>query len=153
MPRRLLSSKLTFFYKFVFPLMLVIWVVLWLASFLFDSPSPGVKGFPLEFLLIVVIVAAINFIWMGWLAFRIHKVEVDAYNFYVSNYMQEIVIPRADLYEATEMRWMQPYWITLRLRRPSEFGDRIMFVPPWRFGAFWTANPLVEELNSSRTRW
>ena len=113
----------------------------------------SVGGVPTGFLAIVLVVSAINLLWMGWLALRSHEVEADAENFYVSNFGKEVVIPRADLYEATEMRWIQPYWITLRLRRPSEFGDRIMFIPPWRFGAFWTANPLVEELNSSRTKW
>lgn len=149
MPRRLLSSRLTFFYKFVFPLLFVAWIV-WLGAFLFAGRGVGMGQVPSGFLLLVALIAAVNFIWMGWLTLRSHRVEADAENFYVSNFGKEIVIPRSDLYEATEMRWFQPYWITLRLRRPSEFGDRIMFIPPWRFGSFWTANPMVDELNSSR---
>lgn len=152
MPRRLLSSRLTPFYKFVVPLLFVIWIF-WVVTFLITGRDLVVGKVPAAFLLVVAIITAVNFAWMGWLALRSHKVEADAENFYVSNFGKEIVIPRADLYKATEMRWFQPYWITLRLRRPSEFGDRIMFIPPWRFGSFWTANPLVDELNSSRTRW
>lgn len=152
MPRRLLSSRLTPFYKFVSPLLFVVWLV-WFGAFLVTGRGLGIGEVPTAFLFMVAIIMAINFAWMGWLALKSHKVEADAENFYVSNFGKEIVIPRADLYEATEMRWFQPYWITLRLRRPSEFGDRIMFIPPWRFGSFWTANPMVEELNSSRTRW
>ena len=108
---------------------------------------------PVGWLIIVLIVTVINLLWMGWLAVRSCRVEADDVNFYVSNFGKEAVIPRADLYEATEMRWFKPYWITLRLRRPSVFGDRIIFIPPWRIGGFWTANPLVDELNASRTRW
>lgn len=108
---------------------------------------------PGGFLVLVWAITAVNFLWIGWVALRSHKVTADRENFYVSDYRREIVIPRSDLYEATEMRWIQPCWITLHLRRPSEFGDKIVFIPPWRFGAFYTANPLVDELNAARSKW
>ena len=152
MPRKLLSSRLTFLYKFVFPVIVVVWVI-WFGALFLYSESSGLQDFPIQFLAIGFVVAAINIVWMGWLALKSNRVEVDGENFYVSNFGKKIIIPRADLFEATEMRWVKPYWITLHLRRPSEFGDKVIFIPPWRMGAFWTANPLVDELNAMRTRW
>lgn len=152
MPRRLLSSRFTLLYKFVFPLIFVVWLI-WLAAFLLDSGLNRLEGFPVPFLALAAIIGLINVVWMGWLAVKSNRVEADEMNFYVSNFGKEIVIPRADLFEATEIRWIKPYWITLHLRRPSEFGVKVRFIPPWRMGAFWNANPLVNELNASRTRW
>ncbi|HQU91744.1 MAG TPA: hypothetical protein PLK77_05570 [Pyrinomonadaceae bacterium] len=148
MQRRVLSSKLTFVYKIVFPILFVVSIVWGSGIWLSIRKVPG-----LGFMTLILIVMAINLVWAGWLALRSCRVETDGENFYVSNFGTEAVIPRADLYEATEMRWLKPYWITLRLRRPSVFGDKIVFIPPWRIGGFWTANPLVEELNAARTRW
>ena len=152
MPRKLLSSKLTVFYKIFFPLVFLFGAVWFLAVFAFGMGVWNGRA-PVGFLMLVLIVTVINLLWTGWLALRSCTVEADDENFYVSNFGKEAVIPRSDLYEATEMRWFKPYWITLRLRRPSVFGDKVIFIPPWRIGGFWTANPMVEELNAARTRW
>lgn len=152
MRRVTLSSKLTVVYKVALPIVFLLAIIWSLSVFTFgmgiwDGPVPA------GFLIVVLIVTLMNLLWMGWLAIKSCYVEADGENFYVSNFGKEAVIPRADLFEATEMRWLKPYWITLKLRKPTIFGDRIIFIPPWRFGAFWTANPLVEELNAARTRW
>ena len=152
MPRKLLSSKLTFVYKVVFPVLFVVSVIWGLGVWIFGR-GVWAREAPANFLFLVLVSTALNLLWTGWLAVRSCKVEADDENLYVSNFGKEAIIPRAELYEATEMRWFKPYWITLRLRRPSVFGDKIVFIPPWRIGGFWTANPLVEELNARRTRW
>jgi len=138
---------MTFFHKFVFPVLYILAIFNFLRLLLFDDKFPKDAFILVIFPVVMLMALAV----LAWLFFRANKVEMDDEYFYVSNYRKEISIPRADLYEATEMRWSQPYWITLHLRRPSEFGERIVFVPPWRFGAFWTRNPLVDDLNASRT--
>lgn len=149
MQRRVLSSGWTVFYKFLG----IPTVVLMAGYGVWVFYTPHWRNVPGEFYFILLLALAANFAFSVWVTMRVMHVEVDEHNFYVSNYSREIVIPRSDLYEATEMRWMQPYWITLHLRRPSEFGDRIVFIPPWRLGAFWTANPLIEELNQTTSIW
>lgn len=152
MPRKQLSSKLTTFYKVILPTIFALSMAWGLVVFAFglgvwDEPAPP------SFFILIVAVTAINLSWMGWLAIKSCHIEADDDNFYVTNFAKEAVIPRSDLYEATEMRWFKPYWITLRLRRTSIFGDKIIFIPPWRIGGFWSANPLVKELNAARTKW
>ena len=151
MTRIYLSTRFTFIHKFVLPVVFVLGAI-WFAVEFFEGWLYLPGDVPGGFMLIVWGMVAVNLLWIGWIAIRSYKVTADAENFYVSNYRKEIVIPRAELYEATEMRWVQPYWITLHLRGPSEFGEKIVFIPPWRFAAFWTANPLVDELNAGRAR-
>ena len=100
MPRTLLSSRLTFVHKFVLPI-IWIWGAIWLVRMFFD-PNFGLSA---ELRVFICLIVALNLVWMAWITFRVVKVEADGENFYVSNYQKEIVIPRADLYEATEMRW------------------------------------------------
>ncbi len=87
-----------------------------------------------------------------WLAAEIKRVETDGEFLYVSNYGREIAVPLAEVAGVWEMRWMQPYWMTIRLNYASEFGDRIIFIPPFRWGAFWLPNPLVDELLDMASR-
>lgn len=153
MQRTLLSSRFTFLYKYVLPL-LFIGSSIWLLGYAVGAVGDHhLAQLPKGFGAFLFIFSTVGLLLHGWLAINTFRVEVDAENFYVSNFGKETVIPRADLFEATEMRWFKPYWITLHLRRPSEFGERIIFIPQWRMGAFWTANPLVDELNASRTKW
>jgi hypothetical protein len=43
--------------------------------------------------------------------------------------------------------------ITIRLRAPSEFGERISFMPPVRIiFRFWIQDPIVEELRAFARR-
>lgn len=105
---------------------------------------PGDRSFiPLTVLVAIIVTAQ-----LVWIAFRIKKVETDGKYLYVSNYMKQVALPLSDVSHVNEMRWMQPYWITLQLRRPSEFGEKIVFIPPFRLLSFWTENPLVDELKS-----
>ncbi len=152
MRRKLISSKMTVLYKIVLPVLFLLSSLYGIGALAFGF-GIWTERAPRGFLLLVLAVTGLNLLWMGWLAIRSCHVEADDENFYVSNFGNEAVIPRSDVFAATEMRWLKPYWITLRLSRPSVFGDRIMFIPPWRIGGFWTANPLVEELNSTPPRW
>ena len=109
---------------------------------------PGISPF-LDFALVFagVVYVLVMALMLGQFM-KLKKVEIDEECLYVSNYRQEIKIPFSDVYEVTEMRWLEPFWITLHLVRPSEFGDKIVFAPPYRYMAFWSRNPLVDELKT-----
>lgn len=142
MPRRRISSLLTFVYKFIFPPFFIIGGVVF-----FRDTARGILSFPDLFPFVFAgLVYALIVPLLLWQFIKIKTVEIDEDYLYVSNYLKEARIPLADVYDVTNTPWLQPDYITLHLHRPSEFGDRIVFIPPYRHWIIWSRNPLVEEL-------
>lgn len=83
--------------------------------------------------------------WFLFDALRLKYVSVDDDFLYVSNYAREIAIPLADIYDVTENFWLKHHPVTVHLQHPSEFGDKIVFMPKTRFWGF-TSHPVVNEL-------
>jgi len=65
-----------------------------------------------------------------WNALKLKRVRVDYQNLYVSNYFKEISIPLSEILDVRQTRWANP--ICIQLRSPSEFGDKILFMPTGR---------------------
>ena len=81
-----------------------------------------------------------------WSSIRLKEVSVDDNFLYVSNYLKEISIPLSDIYDVTENVWVNIHPITIHLKSPSEFGDKIVFMPKTRFFALFSSHPVVKEL-------
>ena len=64
-----------------------------------------------------------------WYAFKLKRVVMEDGFLRVKGYLREIDIPLADVESVREAGWSRPRHVTLRLRLPSEFGDRIWFIP------------------------
>jgi hypothetical protein len=73
-------------------------------------------------------------------------VRVDDNFLYVSNYLKEITIPLSQIYDVTENLWINIHPVTIHLKTPSEFGDKIKFMPTVRYFAWFQSHPIVEEL-------
>lgn len=142
MQRIRLSSSITFFYKFISPFLSLIGFVIML-RFVY---GPVLRQFPPFAILVVFFAFAGALAMNGWLAYKIKKVFVEGDHLIVSDYQREVAIRLDEIYDVNEMRWMQPYWITITFRRPTEFGDSILFIPPFRLLSFWVANPLVDKI-------
>ena len=80
------------------------------------------------------------------LALPLRHVEVGETSFFVSNGARQIEIPFRDVTDVTGSRFVNPPRLTLHLRRPGDFGDRIVFLPPLRLSFGWKAHPLAKEL-------
>ncbi|HKG62400.1 MAG TPA: hypothetical protein VKB05_21745 [Pyrinomonadaceae bacterium] len=72
-------------------------------------------------------------------------VTVDDDFLYASNYLREIAIPLWDIYDVTENVWLNIHPVTVHLKHPSEFGDKIVFMPKTRFWVF-ASHPVVKDL-------
>jgi len=81
-----------------------------------------------------------------WSCIRLKEVSVDDHFLYVSNYLKEIIIPLSEIYDVTENVWVNIHPVTIRLKSPSEFGDKIVFMPTVRFFAMFSSHPVVSEL-------
>lgn len=137
-----ISSRLTILYKFILPGLFVVGLIMNIADILrgrFYIPSEA----PVVFIIFIFIW------WFGfavWAATKLKKVGLDQDFLYVSDYFNETRIPLRDIYDVTEFRWVNIHPVTIHLKKPSEFGDKIVFAPPYRHFGFFTSHPIVEEL-------
>lgn len=79
---------------------------------------------------------------------RLKALSVDGRFLYVSNYVDEITIPLSQISDVTENRWVKGHPVTIHLKSPSEFGDKIVFLPIIEPFLFWGSHPVVSELKA-----
>jgi hypothetical protein len=87
--------------------------------------------------------------WVWWFASRLKWVSVDESFVYVAGFRKEIRIPLSEVERVEESSMQRPKQITLRLKSPSEFGSKVVFVPRQRFfESIRKGHPLVDELRA-----
>ncbi len=144
---RTLSSRQTFMVKFILP---IFWISLvglgtlglWVGSIHGKDGASPPDVMKWQFLLIWIVGTAI--FW--WSFAGLKRVRVGNGLLYVSNYQQEISIPLTMISRVTENRWTKTHTVTIYFRSPTEFGERIKFMPKVRFVALWSSHPVVSEL-------
>jgi len=140
--RRSLSSWQTWLMKIFFP---AVWIPLFgFVTLMMFMVSPDVADLPPKWIFLLVWIAASVFIC--WSCIRLKEVSVDDDFLYVSNYLKEVSIPLSEIYDVTENMWVNIHPVTIHLKSPSEFGDKIVFMPPTRYFAFFSSHPVVKEL-------
>ena len=140
--KRRLSSLQTFLMKVIFP---GLWIPLFgmgpLMMFLgtFEGQDP-----PPKWTFLFAWLAGSAFIC--WSCIRLKEVSVDEDFLYVSNYLKEVAIPLSEIQDVTENVWVNIHPVTIHLKSPSEFGDKIVFMPTVRFFTLFSSHPVVTEL-------
>lgn len=87
--------------------------------------------------------------WILRSAMRLKWVSVDEAFVYVSCLKKEIRIPLSNIDKIESSEWARPKEITLWLKSPSEFGQKIVFVPRQRFfEGVRSGHPIVDELRA-----
>jgi len=81
-----------------------------------------------------------------WTCVRLKLVRMDARTLYVSNLLTEIRVPLSEVELVTENRWINIHPVTIHLRKDTEFGRAIVFMPKVRWFAFWSEHPVVDEI-------
>ena len=128
--------------KFVFP-------AIWIPVFGFGVVMMflgGIKSgdFLAKWAFLFVWLVGFAIIW--WSCVRLKDVSVDENFLYVSNYFKEVSIPLSEIYDVTENVWVNMHPVTIHLKSPSEFGDKIVFMPTVRMFALFSSHPVVNEL-------
>lgn len=144
-----LSSRQTFVMKFVFP-------AFWITIFgfgtvmLWSGAMHGKGGAPpppeMKYLFLAVWFAGTSFIL--WLCTPLKRVRVDDRSIHISNYRREISVPLGAIDRVTENRWVNIHPVTIHFRTPTEFGDRVTFIPKARMFGFLSSHPVVAELRT-----
>ena len=128
--------------------MKVIFPAIWITGFgfgtlaMFFSGHNGGAETPKWVFLFAWVVGSI---FIYWLCIGLKVVSVDEDCLYVSNYLREARVPLSDIYDVTENRWINIHPVTIHLKRPSEFGAKIVFMPQVHF-SFFGSHPVVAEL-------
>jgi hypothetical protein len=64
-------------------------------------------------------------------------------------FRREITVPLSAIESVTENRWVNIHPVTVHFRVPTEFGDKITFMPVQHVFLFWRSHPVVQELRSA----
>ena len=145
-PMNPLSSRATFFYKRVFP-------VLWFGFLVAFIVGPWLGGgrtgsfSQLPFFIIPVGMIVFGFFLFRKLVFDlVDEVLDDGNALVVRNRGEEDRIALADITNVSYSPMMSPPRVTLSLRRPSAFGSQVTFCAPLRVFGFATSNPVIDGL-------
>jgi hypothetical protein len=144
---RRLSSRMTFFYKRILP---VIWfgfiAVFMAAPFVAPMIGGSVSGSPLAFLILPVIMIVVGYFTMKKLLFDLVDEVLDAGDaLVIRNGHLEERVALSDIMNVSYSQFVNPPRVTLSLRNPSMFGDRVSFCAPVSFMPFSTS-PIIDEL-------
>ena len=137
--RRLISSRLTFVQKFISPLVGLLIIGSFFGSVLRTEPNIGF----FVFLFVAALIGGAFYFLTTWPAKVVH---IDGENLYVSNYRREITIPLADIDGVSDFILSNPRTVTIKLKKPSEFGDKIVFIAQYRWIVGFDSHPIVDEL-------
>ncbi len=116
-----LSSRQTFIWKYVAPVFVLAWL-------LFASYLAWKFGFAPTALISMYVALGI-FIGLYLYLFRsLKKVWIDDRYLYISNFSEDEKIPISQIERISEMKLLNPRRITIHLKRPTNFGDKIIFL-------------------------
>ena len=145
---RRLSSRMTFFYKRVFPMMWFGGIGLWTIGALAAMAVKGEQQLPLVFMMAVpVMLAVFGYILMSALVFDLVDFAcLDQDHVYIKNKSSEQRIALEDIINVNNTYLVNPERITLTLRNPGPLGREVTFMAPvrlWPFGRHALANELT----------
>jgi hypothetical protein len=149
-----LTWGLTFFYKFVFPTVTIgILSLITLLMFVdpdgWEGTGPDVRD--IRWFLLGIIVVLTGFMYRTLI--RLKRVSIAPNEFVITNYLHTIRVPFRDVERASASVMMFPQFIWLHFRRPTKFGNSIVFMPnkqPWAVSAYkqLMPHPLTARLNN-----
>ena len=140
-----ISSKMTFFYKRVVPIIWFGFLVLFFVFGLF-SASRGSQASIIPILIVPVLMAVFGYWIMKKLVFGLADEVLDAGDaLIVRSGGQEERISLSDIKNVDYSPYMNPPQVTLSLRRETVFGDTIAFCAPVSVVPFRTS-PLIDDL-------
>lgn len=140
MPKKLLSTQMTPFYKWVLPaflgLLMLVFVIL--TVMLYRS-----GGFTVDWSMPFMIFAALAVIVFGVAIFtiwhfgvKLKRVEVDDYYLYVSDFTTTLRIPLTEIESVEEWKYFNPVPIWVHFRNETRFGKQIVFYAGYRLFSF-----------------
>ena len=142
---RLISSKMTFFNKRVFPAIWFGFIAVFIGFALFSGAGRNPATL-LPVLIAPAIMIVFGYVVMKKLVFDLaDEVWDDGDSLVVKNSGQEQRIALSDIKNVSYSPFVNPPRVTLSLRRPTFFGDEITFSAPLRLVPF-SKSPVITDL-------
>ena len=136
---------MTFFYKRVFPIFWFGFLTLIMIGPTAVGWSSGQAPQPMFFIM-PIIMMVVGYVIMKKMVFNlVDQVFDDGDSLLVKNGSQEDRILLADITNISYAQMMNPPQVTLSLRQPATFGDKVTFCAPTRFIPFATS-PVIDDL-------
>ncbi len=140
-----ISSRLTFFYKRVFPIFWFGFLTLFMIGPTAVAWSSGQSPQPMFFIM-PIIMMVVGYAIMKKMVFNLVDEVFDAGDaLLVKNGSLQEQIPLSDITNISYAQMMNPPQVTLSLRQPTSFGDKVTFCAPTRFIPFATS-PVIDDL-------
>jgi hypothetical protein len=145
---RRISSGMTFFYKRVFPIIWFGFLALFMGIPFAKSLFGGsVSGPPIEVFIVPAIMMVVGYFMMKKFVFDLVDEVLDAGDaLLIRNGHLEDRIALADITNVGYAQFMNPPRVTLSLRNPGVFGDRVSFCAPVSLMPTFSTSPIVDEL-------
>jgi hypothetical protein len=151
---RRISSKMTFFYKRVIPVVWFGFLILFIAIPLVSSRGqiPG----QLLFLLVPIALGVFGYFLLKRTIFNlVDEVWDDGDTWLIKNGGREERVALRDIKNLSYSTFVHPPRVTLAIRQPTVFGDEIGFIPPVSFAPFSKSpviNDLIDRIDQARQR-
>jgi hypothetical protein len=145
---RRISSKTTFFYKRIFPIIWFGFLVFFMATpFLAPWIGGTTSGSPIGFLLLPAFMIVAGYFMMKRLVFDLVDEVLDAGDaLLIRNGHIEERIALSDIINVGYSPIANPPRVTLSLRNPSMFGDQVSFCAPVSLMPSFSTSPIIGEL-------
>jgi hypothetical protein len=148
--KRTISSKLTFLFKFLLPMLWILWIGLSLPKTISRLSAHGDVSIKSWIMLCIWILgSAVIF----WFCKMLKKVVIDySGKLLISNYLKVIEVRPEEITHISDgTDFFHTYAIWFSLHKPSAFGGKIIFIPRWYpgyYGSKSLMHPIVEELQN-----
>ena len=131
-----ISSRLTFFQKYIFN-------IIWIGGFGYGTILTFYNGIDPKWIFLFLWIAGSSF---GlWMLISLKYVSIDDNYLIISNYLKSTRVPLVDIEDVTENIFLNihPVWITFKTQ--NMFGKKVMFMPKQKF-LFFESHPIVDDL-------
>jgi hypothetical protein len=140
-----ISSGMTFFYKFLFP---IIWILGFGAGTILTFLNKETAEVKWEFLF-AWLCGSFFILWFSK-DLKTVRVDIDSRILDVSNFFRHISIPFSSVDSIKDNKFINPETISIFLKIDTQFGQKIKFIPSlsrrfFKF-AFFKDHPVVSEL-------
>jgi hypothetical protein len=136
-----LSTNSTLFWRVFVPIFGTVFLGGLLLTFLLIPGEELYLPFPILWGRVSIFV-----VWLGWLLlvrrtlWRLKRVDASATHFFVTNYWITARYPWTDVEKVEDKRHLGRRVISLHLKAPGRFGQKISFLPDGRFDAWKMEN-------------
>jgi len=142
---RRISSRMTLYYKRVFPAIWFGFLILFIAVPLVSTGGRNATP-PLPFFIGPVVMIIVGYFILKKLVFDlVDEVWDDGASLLIKNRGKEYRVAFSDVKNVSYSPFISPPRVTLSLRQPAIFGDEIAFNAPIRLVPF-SRSPIVDDL-------